>query len=1095
MKRTHIGARISRAAAMGTAAWLGSMAAAASAGLYDSWGYEAEIRFSGYNRPETLTNFPVLVVLSNNCFAGFSHSQFASDRGGDLRFSDEHGTTGLAYEIESWNPNGASYLWVQVPALARDTAIEAWWGAAGQAPPPCTTNGSTWANGYVGVWHMGQTNALDSTANACNGSAQGGVTLTTGVAGDACKFNGSSGCILVPDKACLNFTGPGLTLEAWVKPASLPGGEAALVRKERQWATQFNGPNTIRNLVDTTGVTGWTADHDVAYPFLAATWYYFSLLWDGANLMTLLDAGKRGSATCTGNIKSSGNAVTIGKWNSHINGAIDEIRISKVARSSDWIWACYQNMASNAAFQTCGAIVPGRGLPGMVNQAVSNVTATSAWLNGALVSTGTSDTAVSVYWGASDGGTNAAGWAGVNTWEAPQDPGDFSFLAAGLASAADHYYTYAAANAGGAVWAAPSQYFITGEVTLEATDDSLGSNLADSATVEVLRPATCTNGALTIYYATGGDVTNGVQYVAVPAGGELVIPAGATRATITLVPRTFNPGAPLNLTLTLAPGPYVIGAAGSVTCTVASVPPAIYTWDGSTADWTLPEHWLGDLPGLLPANGSTGIVAGGTARITQSAGDLYDAAAGQSPPAEIVIRAGGTVEYHRLDGVSIANHNFVLDGGTFAGVGRLYNNGSAYDHGLAVRNPSLIDTRYEWSPGPWTLRGPVRDYDAEHTGRLTLRLPGGRDGGLVLAARDAPFRGGWLLEGVGNLQVRAPGAAGSGDIVATNGAIVVWYGGDDAALPGVTINDGCSFLLGADGRYNTLPGKAIVLRDGATFGTWWLEDWHYNMRLEAPLHVTGDITLRRGSRRTALYLDGDIINDGPAVIDVRDYSEGDEHTYISRENSSYAGDWIVSDAKAILQVAANGALGTGRVELRAGTSLPVTRDLELRNMIGGEGTLGSAGRTVTLRPCRRDGVSTPAGIAPGAGWGAAVGTLSVAGDLAFASLEDGGDVVRCKLLIDVAGPAEAVTNDLLAVAGDLAGLEAVDLHVTLSGVAAAALGGRPLVFLRAANAQDPAAFHSVVPPPGASVAVTAEGLPAGSLGLLIRSAGTLMLLR
>ena len=28
-----------------------------------------------------------------------------------------------------------------------------------QAAPPCTTNGSTWAEGYAGVWHLSETNS------------------------------------------------------------------------------------------------------------------------------------------------------------------------------------------------------------------------------------------------------------------------------------------------------------------------------------------------------------------------------------------------------------------------------------------------------------------------------------------------------------------------------------------------------------------------------------------------------------------------------------------------------------------------------------------------------------------------------------------------------------------------------------------------------------------------------------------------------------------------------------------------------------------------------------------------------------------------
>ena len=54
------------------------------------FGSRLKITFSGYNRGETLLNFPVLVNLSTN-LPGFSYRQFASPTGGDLRFTDSNG--------------------------------------------------------------------------------------------------------------------------------------------------------------------------------------------------------------------------------------------------------------------------------------------------------------------------------------------------------------------------------------------------------------------------------------------------------------------------------------------------------------------------------------------------------------------------------------------------------------------------------------------------------------------------------------------------------------------------------------------------------------------------------------------------------------------------------------------------------------------------------------------------------------------------------------------------------------------------------------------------------------------------------------------
>lgn len=62
--------------------------------------YKMKILFSGYNKTEVLTNFPVLVVISNN-MNGLLYSQFISTNGWDLRFMNSDETRVLNYEIES----------------------------------------------------------------------------------------------------------------------------------------------------------------------------------------------------------------------------------------------------------------------------------------------------------------------------------------------------------------------------------------------------------------------------------------------------------------------------------------------------------------------------------------------------------------------------------------------------------------------------------------------------------------------------------------------------------------------------------------------------------------------------------------------------------------------------------------------------------------------------------------------------------------------------------------------------------------------------------------------------------------------------------
>ncbi|MBN1674846.1 MAG: DUF2341 domain-containing protein, partial [Kiritimatiellae bacterium] len=135
-----------------------------------------KIAFAGYTPPGggVLTNFPALVRLGEG-LAGFRYDGFASPAGYDLRFMDATATTELAYEVETWDTNGESCVWVRVPRLAgADDYVRAYWGnpARAAAPPAYATDGSVWDAGFAGVWHLGETLA-DSSAYGNDGENGG----------------------------------------------------------------------------------------------------------------------------------------------------------------------------------------------------------------------------------------------------------------------------------------------------------------------------------------------------------------------------------------------------------------------------------------------------------------------------------------------------------------------------------------------------------------------------------------------------------------------------------------------------------------------------------------------------------------------------------------------------------------------------------------------------------------------------------------------------------------------------------------------------------------------------------------------------------
>ena len=81
---------------------------------------------NGYTGSETLTNFPVLVRISESGIPGFLYSDLSNSKGKDIAFFDEVGNH-LASEIEtnSWKyANNESLVWVKLPQMAQGTMLQ-----------------------------------------------------------------------------------------------------------------------------------------------------------------------------------------------------------------------------------------------------------------------------------------------------------------------------------------------------------------------------------------------------------------------------------------------------------------------------------------------------------------------------------------------------------------------------------------------------------------------------------------------------------------------------------------------------------------------------------------------------------------------------------------------------------------------------------------------------------------------------------------------------------------------------------------------------------------------------------------------------------
>jgi Divergent InlB B-repeat domain/PA14 domain len=112
----------------------------------------------------------------------------------------------------------------------------------------------------------------------------------------------------------------------------------------------------------------------------------------------------------------------------------------------------------------------------IANQAPTGISDTAATFNGSLNASGTNYD-VRVYYGITDGGSNAASWASsvlVGSWTNVSTNVSYT---ASLLSGTTYHYTFSASNAAGVVWASPSWTFQTTGVAPSVTVNHLVPHL------------------------------------------------------------------------------------------------------------------------------------------------------------------------------------------------------------------------------------------------------------------------------------------------------------------------------------------------------------------------------------------------------------------------------------------------------------------------------------------------------------------------------------------------------------------------------------------------------------------------------------------
>ena len=130
----------------------------------DAYTYSGSQVFNITYEGNAVADFPLLLKLDATKVPNLYTK--VKNAGADLLFTSVDGATEYPFEVDTWNPDGTSLVWVKVPNFAKDVMFKMWYGCTAKETNPSST--AVWT-GYDYVCHVNG-NANDSTANAVVGS-------------------------------------------------------------------------------------------------------------------------------------------------------------------------------------------------------------------------------------------------------------------------------------------------------------------------------------------------------------------------------------------------------------------------------------------------------------------------------------------------------------------------------------------------------------------------------------------------------------------------------------------------------------------------------------------------------------------------------------------------------------------------------------------------------------------------------------------------------------------------------------------------------------------------------------------------------------
>ncbi|NCN10861.1 MAG: DUF2341 domain-containing protein [Leptospira sp.] len=336
------------------------------------WTKRIKLTIDNSSQTEDLIDFPILVSIDSS----FNYANTNLD-GSDIRFSESTGTFRLDFEIDTWAHGGLSYFWVKVPRIPANSSTSFIWMYYGNPSATALDLGkSAWDSNYKAVYHLldfsDSTNnnntlsACDGLTNGSFGSIETAPSINNFLFGISRSFNGSTNCLRLPSNILSEGTIRG-TIEMTILPfyGFLSSGDVWNLFSHSSTPESFSNNRLKMSIYNTSAIGCLPLSNSRLYVGLGNSFTdscagdstfdipvfslnHLALSWNNGSYTVFRNNLKYTSTYNQTGLLANGLNEEIGlgaRFNEplkgYYSGIIDEVRLSDIPRSMQWINAQY----------------------------------------------------------------------------------------------------------------------------------------------------------------------------------------------------------------------------------------------------------------------------------------------------------------------------------------------------------------------------------------------------------------------------------------------------------------------------------------------------------------------------------------------------------------------------------------------------------------------------------------------------------------------------------------------------------------------------------------------------------------------------------